>query len=104
MAKQAGVPLVILAGKEYGSGSSRDWAAKGTKLTRWMADAPSFVVIVNPANKRLEQDFEVCVRHKVPLIIGLFQPTEYAKLDETVSPVALQTMADWIEARTLKKK
>ena len=28
----AGVPLVILAGKEYGSGSSRDWAAKGTVL------------------------------------------------------------------------
>jgi aconitate hydratase len=27
-----GVPLVILAGKEYGSGSSRDWAAKGTQL------------------------------------------------------------------------
>jgi aconitate hydratase len=26
------VPLIILAGKEYGSGSSRDWAAKGTKL------------------------------------------------------------------------
>jgi aconitate hydratase A / 2-methylisocitrate dehydratase len=30
--KDAGVPLVILAGKEYGSGSSRDWAAKGTLL------------------------------------------------------------------------
>jgi aconitate hydratase len=30
--KTAGVPLVILAGKEYGSGSSRDWAAKGTTL------------------------------------------------------------------------
>jgi aconitate hydratase len=29
---EEGVPLVILAGKEYGSGSSRDWAAKGTKL------------------------------------------------------------------------
>jgi aconitate hydratase len=28
----AGVPLVVLAGKEYGSGSSRDWAAKGTLL------------------------------------------------------------------------
>ena len=27
-----GVPLVILAGKEYGSGSSRDWAAKGPHL------------------------------------------------------------------------
>ena len=26
------VPLVVLAGKEYGSGSSRDWAAKGTQL------------------------------------------------------------------------
>jgi aconitate hydratase len=29
---QEGVPLVVLAGKEYGSGSSRDWAAKGTAL------------------------------------------------------------------------
>lgn len=30
--QEAGVPLVILSGKEYGSGSSRDWAAKGTML------------------------------------------------------------------------
>ncbi|HYH18225.1 MAG TPA: aconitate hydratase AcnA [Azospirillum sp.] len=29
---QDGVPLVVIAGKEYGTGSSRDWAAKGTKL------------------------------------------------------------------------
>jgi aconitate hydratase len=29
---EAGVDLVVLAGKEYGSGSSRDWAAKGTAL------------------------------------------------------------------------
>ncbi|MBN1172206.1 MAG: aconitate hydratase AcnA [Micromonosporaceae bacterium] len=29
---EAGIPLLILAGKEYGSGSSRDWAAKGTAL------------------------------------------------------------------------
>ncbi len=29
---ERGVPLVILAGKEYGSGSSRDWAAKGPRL------------------------------------------------------------------------
>ncbi len=28
----AGIPLIVLAGKEYGSGSSRDWAAKGTAL------------------------------------------------------------------------
>lgn len=30
--KEAGVPLVVLAGAEYGTGSSRDWAAKGTAL------------------------------------------------------------------------
>jgi aconitate hydratase len=30
--EKRGVPLIILAGKEYGSGSSRDWAAKGPKL------------------------------------------------------------------------
>ena len=30
--QNSGVPLIILAGKEYGSGSSRDWAAKGTAL------------------------------------------------------------------------
>ena len=30
--REAGVSLVVIAGKEYGSGSSRDWAAKGTRL------------------------------------------------------------------------
>jgi aconitate hydratase len=30
--QQEGVPLVVFAGKEYGTGSSRDWAAKGTRL------------------------------------------------------------------------
>jgi aconitate hydratase len=30
--KEEGVPLVVIAGNEYGTGSSRDWAAKGTKL------------------------------------------------------------------------
>lgn len=30
--QKAGVPLIVLAGKEYGTGSSRDWAAKGTLL------------------------------------------------------------------------
>ena len=32
--QQRGTPLVIIAGKEYGTGSSRDWAAKGTALVR----------------------------------------------------------------------
>jgi aconitate hydratase len=30
--KEAGIPLIVVAGKEYGTGSSRDWAAKGTLL------------------------------------------------------------------------
>jgi aconitate hydratase len=30
--KAAGVPLIVIGGKEYGTGSSRDWAAKGTLL------------------------------------------------------------------------
>jgi aconitate hydratase len=30
--REAGVPLIVVAGKEYGSGSSRDWAAKGPRL------------------------------------------------------------------------
>ncbi len=30
--QKAGVPLIVIAGKEYGTGSSRDWAAKGTRL------------------------------------------------------------------------
>jgi aconitate hydratase len=30
--KKRGIPLIVLAGQEYGTGSSRDWAAKGTNL------------------------------------------------------------------------
>jgi aconitate hydratase len=30
--QKAGIPLIVIAGKEYGSGSSRDWAAKGPQL------------------------------------------------------------------------
>ena len=38
--QQEGVPLLIIAGKEYGSGSSRDWAAKGTLLLGVRAVSP----------------------------------------------------------------
>ena len=30
--KDKGIPLIVVAGREYGTGSSRDWAAKGTAL------------------------------------------------------------------------
>lgn len=41
--QKAGVPLLVLAGKEYGSGSSRDWAAKGPFLlvSPWVASHPT---------------------------------------------------------------
>lgn len=38
--QQAGLPLIVLAGKEYGSGSSRDWAAKGPFLLVCMGQRP----------------------------------------------------------------
>jgi nitronate monooxygenase len=58
-----------------------------TTLARHRRENPGATVapyavnlIVNPANKRLEQDFEVCVRHKVPIIItSLHAPTAIAK-------------------------
>jgi nitronate monooxygenase len=58
-----------------------------TALDNHRRENPSAIVapyavnlIVNPANKRLEQDFEVCVRHKVPIIItSLSAPTAIAK-------------------------
>jgi nitronate monooxygenase len=58
-----------------------------TTLARHRSENPGTIaapyavnLIVNPANKRLEQDFEVCVRHKVPIIItSLHAPTAIAK-------------------------
>ena len=41
--KAEGVPLVVFAGKEYGTGSSRDWAAKGTRLLGIRAVIAQFV-------------------------------------------------------------
>jgi nitronate monooxygenase len=58
-----------------------DALAKHRRETSAARAAPYAVnLIVNPANKRLDQDFEVCVRHKVPLIItSLSAPTAIAK-------------------------
>jgi aconitate hydratase len=35
------IPLIVLAGKEYGSGSSRDWAAKGV----WMLNVKAVIAV-----------------------------------------------------------
>src|SRR5256886_757150 len=47
---EAGVPLVVLAGKEYGSGSSRDWAAKGTSLLGVRAVIAESFERIHPSN------------------------------------------------------
>jgi aconitate hydratase len=60
------VPLIIMAGKEYGSGSSRDWAAKGTSLLGVkMVIAESFERIhrsnlIYMGNLKMEKAGEVC--------------------------------------------
>src|SRR4029434_2463253 len=46
----AGAPLVVLAGKEYGSGSSRDWAAKGTALLGVKAVIAESYERIHPSN------------------------------------------------------
>ncbi|MBU0800048.1 MAG: aconitate hydratase, partial [Alphaproteobacteria bacterium] len=46
----AGTPLVIIAGKEYGTGSSRDWAAKGTRLLGVMAVVPASFERIHRSN------------------------------------------------------
>jgi nitronate monooxygenase len=55
--------------------------AAHTRANRDAPAAPYAVnLIVNPANRRLEEDFEVCVKHKVPIIItSLSAPTAIAK-------------------------
>ena len=40
----AGVPCLVIAGKEYGSGSSRDWAAKGTTLLGVLTGREAFTI------------------------------------------------------------
>ena len=55
--KDAGVPLIILAGKEYGSGSSRDWAAKGTLL---LASVPSLPRASNAFTGAISSTWACC--------------------------------------------
>src|SRR2546423_14722724 len=45
-----GIPLVILAGHEYGTGSSRDWAAKGTRLLGGKAVVAASFERIHPSN------------------------------------------------------
>src|SRR5207302_9833366 len=52
--REAGVPLVVIAGKEYGSGSSRDWLAKRTRLLGVRAVVPESFELI-------ERSYVVCM-------------------------------------------
>jgi hypothetical protein len=55
--QQAGVPLVVIAGKEYGTGSSRDWAAKGPRL---LGVAPSSPRATSASTARTSSAWACC--------------------------------------------
>jgi aconitate hydratase len=81
--KAEGVPLVIFAGKEYGTGSSRDWAAKGTRLLGVRA-------VIAQSFERIHRSNLVGMG-VLPLVFedGMSWQTLHLKGDETVSIAGL---------------
>ena len=89
-----GVPLVIFAGKEYGTGSSRDWAAKGTRLLGARA-------VIAESFERIHRSHLIGMG-VLPLVFaeGMSWQTLELKGDETVSLRGLAEIKpkQWIEA------
>jgi aconitate hydratase len=82
-----GVPLVVLAGKEYGTGSSRDWAAKGTSLL-------GVRVVIAESFERIHRNNLVGMG-VLPLVFGAGQNSSSLGLDgtEVLSISGLSEMA-----------
>jgi aconitate hydratase len=89
-----GVPLVIFAGKEYGTGSSRDWAAKGTRLLGVRA-------VIAESFERIHRS-NLIGMGVLPLVFaeGMSWKTLGVKGDETVSLKGLAEIKpmQWLEA------
>ncbi|MEY9858357.1 aconitate hydratase [Catenulispora sp. GAS73] len=94
----AGVPLVVLAGKEYGSGSSRDWAAKGTALLGVKA-------VVAESYERIHRS-NLIGMGVVPLQYPAGQNAESLGLtgEETFEITGLEELNDGTTPRTVKVK
>ena len=94
--QEAGVPLVILAGKEYGSGSSRDWAAKGTTLLGVKA-------VIAESYERIHRS-NLIGMGVLPLQYPQGQTAESLGLDgtETFSITGISAMNDGPSPRTVK--
>ena len=91
----AGIPLVVLGGKEYGSGSSRDWAAKGTALLGVKA-------VIAESFERIHRS-NLIGMGVVPLQFPAGQSAESLGLDgtETFSITGLTTLNEGVTSRTV---
>ena len=91
----AGIPLVVLGGKEYGSGSSRDWAAKGTSLLGVKA-------VIAESFERIHRS-NLIGMGVVPLQYPAGESAESLGLDgrETFSVTGLTALNDGVTPRTV---
>ena len=94
----AGIPLVVLGGKEYGSGSSRDWAAKGTALLGVKA-------VIAESFERIHRS-NLIGMGVVPLQFPAGQSAESLDLDgtETFSITGLTALNEGTTPRTVAVK
>ncbi|ERH23230.1 aconitate hydratase 1 [Actinomyces johnsonii F0542] len=94
----AGIPLVVLGGKEYGSGSSRDWAAKGTALLGVKA-------VIAESFERIHRS-NLIGMGVVPLQFPEGQSAESLGLDgtETFSIAGLTALNEGVTPRTVAVK
>ena len=90
------IPLVILAGKEYGSGSSRDWAAKGTALLGVKA-------VIAESFERIHRS-NLIGMGVLPLQYLSGQSAETLSLDgtESLSIIGVTALNDGVTPKTLK--
>lgn len=92
----AGIPLVIFGGKEYGSGSSRDWAAKGTSLLGVKA-------VITESFERIHRS-NLIGMGVIPLQFPAGQTADSLGLDgtEIVSIIGIEQLNQGVTPKTLK--
>ena len=92
----AGIPLVVLSGKEYGSGSSRDWAAKGTSLL-------GVKVVIAESYERIHRS-NLIGMGVVPLQFPAGQNADSLGLtgEETFSVTGLTALNDGVTPKTVR--
>ncbi|MGC0364053.1 aconitate hydratase [Rhodococcus sp. 27YEA15] len=92
----AGIPLVVLGGKEYGSGSSRDWAAKGTSLLGVKA-------VITESFERIHRS-NLIGMGVVPLQFPAGESAASLKLDgtETFDIVGVEKLNEGVTPKTMK--